>query len=429
MSADSLPISGQLPPELDEEVWLNLDYEDTRTLCQTARGSSNEIFNVSRAICDNEAPWVTRAQRYLKIQPTDFWNREPWEQSMELVGRTEGQRAQMRYVELVSRRGVVSDSSYFLSDQEMFRRALFEKRDDLIDKYLPKADLVPTLSEFLIKLPEGTNNNIHNHLHRLIRQKDPNNAVLRVMLKGFFGIDDREFLRGQKSSLTAKYMYWMVLGQYRKNLGAKLELMNQFVTEMVPAWQNEFHHFSVEDIFLYIIRPSVLEALIIRGQTQYLSQYDDLVAELYPNQLDGANEEFYWNLARVPNSQALSRTIMWLVPLVGPFELELFASIFGIMLREGRFDLAEGLERGLGPKNFSAMLDKDFLFQHTRPDVLVQSSYAASALIYLKRKGMELTLADFKAMEETDYFCGWGTKEEYQLKTFYYWVTSDPMVL
>ena len=129
-----------LPTEIAFEVWLETDYETLKRLCAIARASSDPKLQMTKDLCDDPQSWITRAHDKLGINPSDFWARSPVEQALPLPDGTPGKRAQMRYVELVSRRGAVSDSLYFLEPWEIVRRAFLEGRATLFYqavKHLP----------------------------------------------------------------------------------------------------------------------------------------------------------------------------------------------------------------------------------------------------------------------------------------------------
>ena len=132
-----------LPYELSLQIWLETDYESLKELCAIARNSEKPGLQVQKELCDDPQSWITRAHDKLGINPRDFWHRWKIEEALELPGETEGRRAQMRYVELVSRKGVVSDSIYFLESWEVARRAFLEGKEELFNQYIEQVKEIP----------------------------------------------------------------------------------------------------------------------------------------------------------------------------------------------------------------------------------------------------------------------------------------------
>ena len=130
--AAEVAFSDILPYEVNLEIWLEIPYEQVKVLCKTTKNSDKPEAQLPKEICADPQSWVSRAVRVFKISPRSFWYRSPVEEMLPLGGN----KAQGKYVELVSRRGIVSDSSYFLSNLEMVRRAVLADRRDLFDKYL-----------------------------------------------------------------------------------------------------------------------------------------------------------------------------------------------------------------------------------------------------------------------------------------------------
>ena len=138
-----------LPPELIFQVWLEADYDSLSKLCKVARASSDPLLHTQKAFCDDPQSWISRAAAKLGIRSTTFWTRTETEQTIPLPDSSEGYRAQMRYVELASRQGAVSDSHHFLSDEEIVKRAAHEGNLTLLDTYLAR---IPTRSYVISEL-------------------------------------------------------------------------------------------------------------------------------------------------------------------------------------------------------------------------------------------------------------------------------------
>lgn len=134
MSAGGSVFSDILPYEVNLEIWLQIPYEKVNILCRTVKVSSDSEARLVKELCADPQAWISRAVRVFKISPRSFWYRSPVEEMLPLAGN----KAQGKYVELISRRGIVSDSSYFLSDPEMVRRAILEDREDLLEKHLSR---------------------------------------------------------------------------------------------------------------------------------------------------------------------------------------------------------------------------------------------------------------------------------------------------
>ena len=130
--------SDALPYELNLEIWLALPYGSVKILCQETKKSTRSEAQLPKEICQDPQSWVTRAVRKFEINPKTFWDRSVVEQALPLGGN----KAQGRYVEIVSRDCVVSDSSYFLSDSEMTRRAALENDYPLFKKHVSRAALI-----------------------------------------------------------------------------------------------------------------------------------------------------------------------------------------------------------------------------------------------------------------------------------------------
>ena len=143
-----------LPYDLAREVWLATDYEEIKKVCAIARSSSDPNFQTTRELYDNPSAWKVRALRILGVTSQQFDHRSEVEQALPLPGETEGKRAQMRYVELVSRKGFVSDSIYFLNPPEMMiRAAKAGKLDEMLHYFM--------IFRFDTKRNTKTNNLIH----------------------------------------------------------------------------------------------------------------------------------------------------------------------------------------------------------------------------------------------------------------------------
>ena len=111
-------LSPLLPYELNLEIWLYLSYEEAKEISLNIILSSSPEAQIFNLIHHDPTSWITRAVRELSLNPSTFWHRSVIEQSLSLPN----QSAQLRYVELVSRQNVVSDSTLFLSDYELARR-------------------------------------------------------------------------------------------------------------------------------------------------------------------------------------------------------------------------------------------------------------------------------------------------------------------
>ena len=146
------PFTSALPYELNLEVWLEVPYEEVKVLCHAVKDSDKLQDQVIKEICHDPIAWVSRAARKFKTDPKSFWYRSPVEKILTLVGSTEGDKAQSKYVELISRRGVVSDSTSFLSDLEMMRRAGMEDNYPLFIKYFNKTKKVPFREDIFIEI-------------------------------------------------------------------------------------------------------------------------------------------------------------------------------------------------------------------------------------------------------------------------------------
>ena len=119
------------------EIWMDLPYNDLRVLCATSRASTSLNLAAYRELCNDPEAWITRAHRKLDVDPQLFWERSPIEAALPLPGDTEGRRAQMRYVEIVSRgSGAVLDSVYFISPYEVLVRAHDAGDDQLFNQAL-----------------------------------------------------------------------------------------------------------------------------------------------------------------------------------------------------------------------------------------------------------------------------------------------------
>lgn len=134
-----------LPAELLFAVWLETDYEDLKTLCRTARQSPDPKLELTRELCNDPTSWISRARIKLGVDPADFWSRSSVEQALPLPGESEAERAQMRYVELVSRTGAVSDSVYFLHPWEVVGRAVTSNNQALFSRAIEQAWEIPPL--------------------------------------------------------------------------------------------------------------------------------------------------------------------------------------------------------------------------------------------------------------------------------------------
>lgn len=119
------------------EIWMDLPYNDLRTLCATSRGSTSSGLAAYKELCNDPESWITRAHQKLGVEPRLFWNRSPIEEGLPLPGDSEGRQAQMRYVEIVSRgSGAVIDSVYFISPYEVLVRANEDDNDTLFNQAL-----------------------------------------------------------------------------------------------------------------------------------------------------------------------------------------------------------------------------------------------------------------------------------------------------
>ena len=106
----------ELPYELNVEIWMYLDYEVIRSLSIWSKHSHHPSACIAQSLSSDPQVWVTRAQREGLCNPKSFWDRSPLEALIPLNAKSLADQAHGRYVELVSRRGLNCDSSYFLTN-------------------------------------------------------------------------------------------------------------------------------------------------------------------------------------------------------------------------------------------------------------------------------------------------------------------------
>ena len=118
-----------LPYDELRQVFLELDYEEAKRLCQIISPLSVDSASLSKDVCADPAVWAERATLRLGITSETFRNRSWLEEYLPLP---EGPYwGQMRYAEVVSRFGVVSDSDHFLTTEEMIYRVAKDHPNDL----------------------------------------------------------------------------------------------------------------------------------------------------------------------------------------------------------------------------------------------------------------------------------------------------------
>ena len=192
-----------LPYDLARLVWVYIDYETLKPLCALSR--INDPIPMSpwaliRDLTDDPSVWVEKLNVMDNIKGvtlSNFWKRSVVEQELPLPEP----RAQMRYVEILSRRGVVSDSIYFLPERTIWERGYKCRRPDLVNKYdhivrkeegeQRYAYLAhrPTESSFsgLLEGLDQPNVKKQNYFEDLIRQSIKHGdscAFLKIMEKG-----------------------------------------------------------------------------------------------------------------------------------------------------------------------------------------------------------------------------------------------------
>ena len=105
-----------LPYELLFGIYLEVPYHDVV-----------DSLTVSKSPGHDPHYWVARANRELAVPRDRFFQRSIIEQAMVLPGiEGDAEWNRWRYVEIVSRRSVVTDSFQFVSRDEVFRRAAYQ---------------------------------------------------------------------------------------------------------------------------------------------------------------------------------------------------------------------------------------------------------------------------------------------------------------
>ena len=187
--------SDLLPYELNVEIWQQLPYDEVSKLCKTVSTLTTAQSAVIRDICNDPQVWISRAADKLHISPRSFWYRSPVEQGLKLPGRTDGQQAHMKYVEWISRRGAVADSTYFLSDMEMIRRAALENNVPLMRKYLDKLDPKDFTHE------NSTLNNVFQEISEMRSRYGEESGIIPEVIAEF----ERTFTRMRKNRVMDRY--------------------------------------------------------------------------------------------------------------------------------------------------------------------------------------------------------------------------------
>ena len=374
------PISGQLPLELDEEVWLQLPYEEARKLCQVARATKEDSFAAVQSICDRPAAWIARAHRYLGTDPRDFWARSEIEATIPLPEGDPGLQAQMRYIELVVREGgVMADASYFLSKQEMFRRAVLHDNQELINKYRDSPALLVEAVEYLLFQGKANDRDLFNRIEQL--NQVFRNPEVKAMRLGFFGLFSQEIIRDLGHPERAlRYFFWQSLAGHGKR------------TEVIKAIVGTFQVLTIADLLA-----ELLEVTIVKGRTERLRDFEYILGQI----LDVRNIDS--RLGQSPTVEALEFYLKWLTDYYGEINQKTLRMALERALFEGRFDLADYLLSRLNPERIIA----DY-------DYVVRGPHGLQVLEWMGRHGIEVDINEFNL----------GTEEDYRFKAVYRYLST-----
>lgn len=329
------------------KVWLDTDYEDIRTLCSTARATHDPNLAVFKSICDDPASWIMRAYQKLGVKHEDFWARSIVEQALDLPGETEGKRAQMRYVELVSRKNVTIDSLYFLNPHEVVRRAMFRNKGRVFDQALkvtrqsfrPDDQFFQTVKEELVEnstllaTQRGQNRYRQYHLGGTIEgnesfirglQGQPNGTLesLRGLLTAHHWDLAREMI--DIYPLTTQTYFPIITLVFRSN---NPSFINEMLDKHPPPWLpppreiKELPTLAVisnpEVARLFFERmPSVSDYLRLMGRIHGL--FHDLLYHGNVESIEAIQETFGRRLSEVPDEDDLNYFVLI---ITGPYGL------------------------------------------------------------------------------------------------------------